>query len=139
MPPITQAGDSRKLDCSHQFTCFSHRSVRDRPFPPRALIGRTGPTVRRTADGRADRFGTRTAATDAFAPFRARSNQPFLRWPFRAVGAQVTTELPLKSELYDKDKDPAEMANLLTSEEHLAVPKSLKAEREQHRTNVLER
>ena len=42
-------------------------------------------------------------------------------------------------ELYDKDKDPAEMNNLLPSEEHLAILKTLKAEIEQHRTNVLRR
>ncbi len=41
-------------------------------------------------------------------------------------------------ELYDKDKDPAEMTNLITSKKHLAVLKSLKAEIAQHRTNVLE-
>ena len=42
-------------------------------------------------------------------------------------------------ELYDKDKDPAEMTNLLTSEERPAILKTLKAEIKQHRANVLER
>ena len=37
------------------------------------------------------------------------------------------------------DLTELEMTNLLTSEEHLAVLKSLKADIQQHRTNVLER
>jgi arylsulfatase A-like enzyme len=71
-------------------------------------------------------------------------NDPFLaaingRWLYIQTLSKNDHDKITFEELYDKDKDPIEMTNLLTSEEHLAVLKSLKAEIEQHRTNVLER
>ncbi len=71
-------------------------------------------------------------------------NDPFLaaingRWLYIQTLSESDHNIITFEELYDKDKDPAEMTNLMTSKEHLAVLKSLKAEIEQHRTNVLER
>ncbi len=71
-------------------------------------------------------------------------NDPFLaaingRWLYIQTLSKTDHNKITFEELYDKDKDPAEMTNLLTRAEHFAVLKSLKAEIEQHRTNVLER
>ncbi len=71
-------------------------------------------------------------------------NDPFLaaingRWLYIQTLSKSDHNKITFEELYDKDKDPAEMTNLMTSEKHLAVLKSLKAEIEQHRANVLER
>ena len=71
-------------------------------------------------------------------------NDPFLaaingRWLYIQTLSEADHNRITFEELYDKDKDPAEMTNLLTSGEHLAVLKSLKAEIEQHRTSVLGR
>ncbi len=71
-------------------------------------------------------------------------NDPFLavitgRWLYILTLSESDHNKITFEKLYDKDKDPAEMTNLLTSKEHLAVLKSLKAEIEQHHTNVLER
>ena len=71
-------------------------------------------------------------------------NDPFLaaingRWLYIQTLTKDNHKKITFEELYDKDKDPAEMNNLLTSEEHLAILKTLKAEIEQHRTNVLRR
>ena len=71
-------------------------------------------------------------------------NDPFLaaingRWLYIQTLSETDHGRITFEELYDKDKDPAEMNNLLASEEHLAILKTLKAEIEQHRTNVLRR
>ena len=71
-------------------------------------------------------------------------NDPFLaaingRWLYIQTLSKKDHNKVTFEELYDKDKDPAEMTNLVTSKENQAVLKSLKAEIEQHRTNVLER
>lgn len=71
-------------------------------------------------------------------------NDPFLaaingRWLYIQTLAETDHDRITFEELYDKDEDPAEMTNLLTSEDHLAVLKSLQAEIEQHRTNGLQR
>jgi arylsulfatase A-like enzyme len=71
-------------------------------------------------------------------------NDPFLaaingRWLYVQTLSESDHNKITFEELYDKDNDPAEMTNLLTSEEHQAVLKSLRAEIAQHRTNVLER
>ena len=70
-------------------------------------------------------------------------NDPFLaaingRWLYvQTLSENDHTKITFE-ELYDKDNDPAEMTNLVTSKKHRAVLKSLKAEIEQHRKNVLE-
>ena len=69
-------------------------------------------------------------------------NDPFLaaingRWLYVQTLSENDHSKITFEELYDKDKDPAEMTNLVASREHLAVLKSLKAEIGQHRTNVL--
>ena len=71
-------------------------------------------------------------------------NDPFLaaingRWLYIQTLSKRDHNRITFEELYDKDNDPTEMTNLLTSEEHLAVLKSLKAEIEQHRRTVLQR
>ena len=71
-------------------------------------------------------------------------NDPFLaaingRWLYIQTLSETDHGRITFEELYDKDKDPDEMNNLLASEEHLAILKTLKAEIEQHRTNVLRR
>ncbi|MDG2253389.1 MAG: sulfatase-like hydrolase/transferase [Opitutaceae bacterium] len=61
------------------------------------------------------------------------------RWLYiQTLSVDDHTEITFE-ELYDKDKDPAEMSNLMTSKQHRAVLKSLKAEIVQHRTDVLKR
>ena len=71
-------------------------------------------------------------------------NDPFFaaingRWLYIQTLSESDHNTITFEELYDKDKDPAEMTNLATSREHLTVLKSLRAEIEQHRTNVLGR
>ena len=71
-------------------------------------------------------------------------NDPFLaaineRWLYVQTLAKDDHKKITFEELYDKDKDPAEMNNLMTSEKRPFILKTLKAEIEQHRANVLER
>ena len=71
-------------------------------------------------------------------------NDPFLaaingRWLYIQTLSESDHNKVTFEELYDKNKDPAEMTNLVTSKENQTVLKSLKAEIEKHRTNVLDR
>ena len=71
-------------------------------------------------------------------------NDPFLaaingRWLYIQTLSKSDHNKVTFEELYDKNKDPAETTNLVTSKEHQTVLKSLKAEIEQHRTKVLKR
>ena len=71
-------------------------------------------------------------------------NDPFLaaineRWLYIQTLSETDHKRVTFEELYDKDKDPAEMTNLMTSEERPVILKALKAGIRQHRSNVLRR